>query len=50
MEHVVSELYNKWILKLDEKYDELSNAKKKKFRSRYNISDLYLSGYDYDGF
>ena len=31
VEHTASELYNKWIMKLDEKNDELSDAKKKKF-------------------
>ena len=33
-------------MKLDEKHDDLSNAKKKDFCSRYNISDLFLSDYD----
>ena len=28
-ENTVSEIYNKFILKLDEKYDELPNARKK---------------------
>ena len=29
MEDAVSELYNKWVFKLDEKYDELWSAKRK---------------------
>ena len=37
-------------MKLDEKHDQLSNAKKKDFCSRYNISDLFLSDCDYDEF
>ena len=45
--NTVSEWYNKWIFKLDEKYDKLLNAKK---RFCYNISDLFLSDYDYDDF
>ena len=35
-------------MKQDEKYDELSNAKKNEFHSTYNVSDLFLSDYDYD--
>lgn len=43
------ELSNKWILKLDEKGDKLLNAKKiNKFCSMYDISNLFLSDYDYD--
>ena len=37
-------------MKLDEIFDKLSNAKKNEFRSKYNISDLFLSDYDYDDF
>ena len=48
MKETVSELYDKWILELDEKYDELSNAKTKEFCSRYKISDLFFSNYHYD--
>ena len=45
------ELSNKWILKLDEKGDKLLNAKKiNKFCSMYDISNLFLSHYDYDDF
>ena len=35
-------------MKQDEKYDELSNAKKNEFHSTYNVSDLFLSDYDSD--
>ena len=47
MDNTVSELYNKWILKLDKKY-KLLNVKKNEFRSIYNISDLFLHDYNYD--
>ena len=50
MEDPVSDVYNKLILKLDEKYDELPNARKKEFYSKYSISALFLSAYNYNFF
>ena len=37
-------------MKLDEKYDELLNAAKNEFQSRYNISDLFLSVNNFEDF
>ena len=50
MEDTVSEIYNKGILKLDEKYYELSNARKKDFHPKYNIGELLLSDHNHDNF
>ena len=50
VEDPVSDIYNELILKLDEKYDELSNARKKGFYSKYSISVLFLSAYNYNFF
>ena len=43
MEDTVSDIYNKLILKLDEKYDE-------EFYSKYSIGELLLSDYNYNPF
>ena len=50
VEDPVSDAYNKLILKQDEKYDELPNARKKEFYSKYSISALFLSAYNYSFF
>ena len=42
VEDAVSDIYNKLILKLDEKYDELPNARKKEFYSKYSVRELFL--------
>ena len=43
VEDTVSDIYNKLILKLDEKYDE-------EFYSKYSIGELLLSDYNYNPF
>ena len=45
-----SELFNQHILKLDDEYNELTNAERNELHSRYNISDLFLSVYNYDDY
>ena len=46
--NTVSDIYNKLILKLDEKYDELPNVRKKEFYTKYSIGELFLSDYNYN--
>ena len=43
-------IYNKLILKLDKKYNELVNARKKEFHSKSSIGELFLSNYNYNLF
>ena len=50
MEKTVSESFNKWILKLDEKHEKISNQKSNMLRSIDNIGNLFHSDYDYDQF
>ena len=48
MNNAAFKLFNQQMGKLDDEYNELSNAVKNEFCSRYNISDLFLDVYDYD--
>ena len=41
VEDTVSDIYNKLILKLDERYDELPNTAKKEFYAKYRIYPVY---------
>ena len=34
--------------KVDDEHNELTNAEKNEFGSRYNISNLFFSDYNYD--
>ena len=42
MEDTVSDIYNKLILKLDEKYDELPTVKEKEIYSKYSTGEPFL--------
>ena len=48
MNNAAFKLFNQQMGKLDDEYNELSNAVKNEFCSRYNINDLFLDVYDYD--
>ena len=45
--NAASKLFNEQMVKLDDECNELSNAEKNDFWSRYNISDLFLNDYCY---
>ena len=50
VEDTVSDVYNKLILKLDEKYDELPNTSKKEFYFKYSIGKLFHSDCNHNFF